>query len=181
MINIAVVLSWLKQNSAWRLSIKVEHLLLNISLFFQELIETLIHLKLFKMEKINIEYSLKNINIPSKFQYQKILVDKTIDFIDRMRKKLFFIKNPNDGQSKNTYGFKSNWKAPPDNDMKRFEDDLIDLISNVEFNNHSSDFQRTLRNDLTQIRNEGKVIIKGDKSNNLYKQNPETYKQKLND
>ena len=133
------------------------------------------------MEKVNIQYSLKNIGIPSKFQYEKTLLDKTIDFIDRMRKKLHFIKNPNNGPIKNTYGFKSNWRPGPDYDIKPFEDDLLDLVANIEFNHKTSDFQQTLRNDMTVIKNEGKVILKGDKSNNLYKENPETYKQKLND
>ena len=58
------------------------------------------------MEKVNIQYSLKNIGIPSKLQYEKILLEKTIDFIDRMRKKLHFIKNPSNGQTKNSYSIK---------------------------------------------------------------------------
>ena len=43
------------------------------------------------MEKINFEYSLKNIPTPSKKNYTKLMIDKTEHFLKRMRWKAFLL------------------------------------------------------------------------------------------
>ena len=133
------------------------------------------------MERVNINYSLKNIGIPSQIQYKKVLVEKTVNFIDRLRKKVHFIKNPTQNNNKETFGFKSNWRPKTDPDIKRFEDDLWEVIENVQFNRKTTNIQQTIKNDLINIKNDKKVIIKGDKSNFLYKSEPHDYKKNLRD
>ena len=59
------------------------------------------------MDQINIDYSLKNIPIPSKFQYKKQLVSKVASFASRLRWKAFFILNPTEGHQMKTFGLRS--------------------------------------------------------------------------
>ena len=84
------------------------------------------------MNTRNIQYSLKNIPIPSSFDYLKCLVSKMEDFVKRLRWKAFWYEkklreeadrqnntdNPGEGEIEEdaetfeTYGFKSP-RTPP--------------------------------------------------------------------
>ena len=83
------------------------------------------------MNTRNINYSLKNIPIPSSFDYLKCLVSKTEDFIKRLRWKVFWyekklqevtdqpdtnntdeVENEEDEETFLNYGFKSP-RTPP--------------------------------------------------------------------
>ena len=122
------------------------------------------------MNKLNLQYSLKNIPIPSKLQYHKQLVSKVENFLTRLRWKMFFILNPaNHATQKETYGFKKNNSCPQMKELKPFEDDLLDLISNIQFKPCQSNFQNQLRKDCNMIKNSNDIIVKGDKTSNLYK------------
>ena len=64
------------------------------------------------MEKINFNYSLKNIPVPSTKDYKLKLIDKIENVIKRMRWKAHFFVNGNTGKNndqniKETFGFKS--------------------------------------------------------------------------
>ena len=80
--------------------------------------------------KFNISYSTKNMPLPSRSDYLQRLIEKTEQFLRRIRWKAHFFLNPDTtSSSKETYGFKS-MKNPP---MKRFrgrhaEDDPVRKI-----------------------------------------------------
>ena len=65
------------------------------------------------MEKINLNYSLKNISAPSKSSYKLKLIDKIETVIKCMRwKSQFFINGDSTETKKQTYGFKSKQYPP---------------------------------------------------------------------
>ena len=122
---------------------------------------------------------MKNIPIPSKLQYQKQLVSKVDSFVNRIRWKMFYIQNPNLSKSKETYGFKSNNSPPQCKELKPFEDDLFEMISNIKYKPVKTQFQNKLREDCQEIRNSSEIIVSADKTSNLYKLPPEEYKRLL--
>ena len=66
------------------------------------------------MEKFNIGYSTKNIPLPSQNDFLQRLIEKTEQFLRRMRWKAYFFLNPDAStSSKDTYGFKSTKNPPP--------------------------------------------------------------------
>ena len=84
------------------------------------------------MEKASLNYSLKNIPIPSKDAYTKQLYGYTESFIQRMRWRAFhFLKDKDDDdcteQRRETYGFNTAKSAKPIPLLRQFEEDLIDL------------------------------------------------------
>ena len=85
------------------------------------------------MKKVTFDYSLKNIPVPSKNSYLKSLIDKTQLFFQRIRWKVFWVTKEKDDSvdSKNTYGFKTEKSAPQHKELIRFENDVINLISNL--------------------------------------------------
>ena len=54
-------------------------------------------------------------------------------------------------------------------ELKPFEDDLLELISNIQFKPCQNNFQNQLRKDCSLIKNSKDIIVKGDKTSNLYK------------
>ena len=86
------------------------------------------------MEKFDFDLSLKNIPIPTQKTFLKQMIDKTENFVSRVRRAtdvyLFpeKYKNP-----KPSYGFKSSRTAPKSDYLKPFEDDLYNLIQRVHF------------------------------------------------
>ena len=53
------------------------------------------------MERINFDYSLKNIPIPSNQSYLKTMIEKVEAFIKRIRWKAYFFELNNNGSSQN--------------------------------------------------------------------------------
>ena len=89
------------------------------------------------MEKVNLEYSLKNIPIPSKRNYKLKLMEKTEMLIKRMRWKAIFFDEKDKNRPKETYGLKS-FKTPSQvKDLLPFENDLLNLVKNVKFDKKS--------------------------------------------
>ena len=68
------------------------------------------------MELKNFGYSLKNIPLPNKKTYTKLMIEKTQSFLKRLRWKAFFFDNPseNSGDKKQNFRFKSE-KCPSQN------------------------------------------------------------------
>ena len=120
------------------------------------------------MNRLNIRYSHKNIQIPSRLQYSKYLVEKTENFLSRLHWKLFHIQHPGLQTKQETFGFKTNRSPPQVNELKPFTNDLLDLISNIQYRPVRNDFQSELKKDCSKITSSPHIILKGDKSNNLY-------------
>ena len=134
------------------------------------------------MEKLAFNLSLKNIPIPPKKTYMKQLLDKTDNFVSRIRWRtdrfLFPSKYENNKQS---YGFKSTRTAPTSSLLKPFEDELFEIIANLEFNEHRSQFQNKMAATVDYIKNSNNVFVCADKTTNVYEVSPDKYKKLLLD
>ena len=96
------------------------------------------------MEKINFNYSLKNIPLPSKSSYQLKLIDKVESLIKRMRwKAYFFLSNTYDDSinKKANYGFKTRNCPGQYKELQDFEKDLQDMIKSIKFRKVKDEFQ----------------------------------------
>ena len=132
------------------------------------------------MEKFNISYSTKNIPLPSRKDYLQRLIEKTEQFLRRMRWKAHFFLNPDTTSStKETYGFKSTKNPPPVEELKDFEDDMLKMIQSVKFKQVNNPFLKKLKEDTDHIKNEPKLLIAADKTTNFYKLEPSTYNELL--
>ena len=120
------------------------------------------------MEAFRINHSLKNIPLPNKKQYQSALLSKTVSFIERLRWRLYAIKNPL-MKAKTSFGFNTTNSAPPMKELKSFEDDLLDLTKNIQYRAVRNTFQSQLKDTIKNIMGTEEVIVKADKTNNLYK------------
>lgn len=128
------------------------------------------------MDRTSFNYSMKNIPCASQGNYSRRLIEKTEKLIRNMRWRAFFYLHPEANVStKETYGFNSSKTPPVIDEMRVFENRMTDLIQNIEFDNHSNDFQRQLKNDIKLINEETKLIIKADKTTNFYKMTPNDY------
>ena len=97
------------------------------------------------MERINLDYSKKNILIPSQKEYRLQLVAKTEHFIKRARWKALEFEGKLHAQEKKTYGFRARNCPPPSEGLKQFEDDLMRMIRNIEFRQTTNDFQENVK------------------------------------
>ena len=137
------------------------------------------------MEKLNINYSLKNIPVPSSDSYLKDLIVKTESLIKRMRWKAFYFdKDPESicTTKDESFGLKSRKTPPQSKDLLKFESDMYNLISSIKFHKipPANDFQKEMRDDMKNIRSSDKVIIQADKTSNLYTLEPTHYEVLLN-
>ena len=100
------------------------------------------------MEKFNLQYSTKNIPLPSRHEYKMLLVAKTESVIRRIRWKVLAFDGKLAPASKNTYGFRSPNDPPPSPDLMQFESDVMDMIRNIEFRPVNNEFQAKMREDI---------------------------------
>ena len=131
------------------------------------------------MERINLDYSKKNILIPSQKEYKLQLVAKTEHFIKRVRWKALQFDGKLHAQEKKTYGFRTRNCPPPSEGLKKFEDDLMCMVRDIEFRQYPNDFQEHVKKDIRNIRQSEKIIVSADKSGNMYKMEKEEYKKHL--
>ena len=130
------------------------------------------------MNQFNFDFSLKNIPYGGKLQYQKCLVRKVEKFITNMRWKLYHILNPGRHQ-KNTYGFNTTHSPPQLRELNAFEEDLFKMIRDIKFRQVRNSFQQKLLESVKSIRNSKNVIVKADKTRNLYEIAPDDYRKLL--
>ena len=119
------------------------------------------------MEKLNYNYSFKNIPIPTKTSYQLALTEKIESVTNRMWwKEHFFLNDENEeNNTKKSFGFKSKQHPPTCTELEK---DLINIINNVKFGNSKNSFQKKVRADITEIKNSRNVYVFADKTNNVY-------------
>ena len=133
------------------------------------------------MERVNFNYSMKNIPIPSKNAYLKKLIFKLESFIKRIWWKAYFLDKPNkidDAATVNNFGFKSVLTPPEKGHLKAFEEDLYDPVHNIEFKRANTVFQNQLNKHINMINKDPLLFIPVDKSNNL---NKDTYSKLMQD
>ena len=131
------------------------------------------------MEKLQTPYSFKDIPHHSENLVRRTLVSRTEDIISRMRWKLFFVRNPNEKQAYETFGFRTQNSAPVMDELKSFEHKLLTMIANVKFKPVKSEHQDKMREDLKKISESQKVFVHGDKSRNIYAVDPKQYKKEM--
>ena len=153
------------------------------------------------MNTRNIDYSLKNIPVPSQSTYLKCLVDKVESFVKRLRWKVFWYEkklqenqgnNPahiseesdteNDEEEElrfNNFGFKSPRTPPQNIHLRAFEADLFQMINDVEFDSKRNHLQRQLKTDINLIRSSDVLTVPADKSPNLYEMDTNQYRRLL--
>ena len=109
-----------------------------------------------------------------------MMINSTERFIQNLRWMVIFFLNPNDKPKKETYWFKSTKTPPPVPDLKPFEDEVIDMIKNIEFDEKKTNpFQEKVKAEMKEIRNEPKLIIAADKTSNFYKVSSQSYSSLL--
>ena len=134
------------------------------------------------MEKLSLQYSTKNIPIPTNSEYTKKLIDKVEDFIKRLRWRVFFFLKPaTTDHTKETYGFKSPKSPPFIPQLKGFEEDMLRLIEDLKFCKINSRTQNKLNTDLKKIQNETNILVPADKTNNYYSVPIQQYKKLMQD
>ena len=139
------------------------------------------------MEKLNLNYSMKNIPTPNNNTYILKLIDKVEAVIKRMRWKLFLYYETNNNDNNNNeplqenFGFKSRNTPPPQAELEYFENDLFDMISSIKFRNRKDEFQKTLKDDIRKINASEKAFIFADKTTNIYELSPDDHLKLLKD
>ena len=134
------------------------------------------------MEPKNFGYSLKNIPLPNPKTYTKLMIDKTHNFLKRLRWKAFYFDNPADSDRENskTFGFKSEKSPPQNKDLQEFENDMYSMIKNIKYKeSRPSEFQCQLSKDLKEMQNSKDLYVPADKTTNIYKVSSEKYQQLL--
>lgn len=132
------------------------------------------------MENLNLGYSTKNIPIPSEKDYLRCLIEKTEQLLRRIRWKAHFFLNPIQAPScKETYGFNSTKNPPPIDELKEFEDGMLNIIQSTKFKPVNNNFLNKLSNDVKNIKKDRKLLIPADKTTNFYKLEPTEYETLL--
>ncbi|KAK3739663.1 hypothetical protein QZH41_014203 [Actinostola sp. cb2023] len=133
------------------------------------------------MERMSFNYSTKNIPVASPKDYTKHMIDKTEQLLRRMRWKAFHFLNPELTTVKENFGFKTRNCPPVIEEMKKFEDGMISIIQNINFQDVKCQFQQDLKEDIKSVKNDKHLFVKADKSINFYKLDTSKYNQLLND
>lgn len=138
------------------------------------------------MEPLHFAYSLKNIPSCTQQSYLKNLINRTEDFISRIRWKAFFFEEDDDDyrarqeEQKDTFGFRSSNTPPINKDLTAFENDVYKLIASVKFRKVSNEFQDKINGDVSMIKASSKAIVPADKTGNFYQLPVEEYQRLIN-
>ena len=128
------------------------------------------------LEKFTLGYSYKNIPLATKTQYKMKLIDSINQVIRSMRwKALFTLRPETKAKDKECYGFKSSKAPPVIKELRDFEEGLVSIAGNIKFKEYHSEFLTKLDEDYDKIKKEDRLVIKADKTSNLYKVNTEDY------
>merc|ERR1712030_223897 len=100
------------------------------------------------------------------------MVESAENLFRRMRWKLFHHQNPGFADRKETFGFKTQNKAPFSPLLKNFEEKTLKMLSDIEYKKSGNDLQAKMKNDLKVIADTDKVLTKADKTSNIYKMEP---------
>ena len=134
------------------------------------------------MRQFRLDYSLKNIPIPSRDNYLRNLIEKAESVLKRMRWKAhFFLKGEKSQENTRNFGLSSNKTPPTVLELKPFEEDVIKLLETIKFRDTKDYFQDSLANDLKKINSSDKMFVFADKTRNIYETSLDTYNKLLHD
>ena len=89
--------------------------------------------------------------------------------------------SPKEEQKPGARRLKSQRTPPSNSGLDQFENDLFGIIRKIEFMNSKNTIQAKMREDIERIRKLRKVLVRLDKSNNIYQVSPHEYERILND
>ena len=135
------------------------------------------------MDRTRFNYSMKNIPIPKKNNYIKILIEKVASSNECDGKLSFLIKTPTKIMKAQTaITTDSNLGNVQQNEeMDKFQTDLLEMVRNIEFRNVKDKFQDKLNEDINRINKSSKAFIPADKTSNFYELNKEQHEKLLRD
>ena len=81
--------------------------------------------------------------------------------------------------SKKKHGFNSCKWPPIIDELSDFENEFMFLVKNIEFRNINNSFQKNLNDDIKRINTSKKILVKVDKSRNIYQLDKDDYKKYL--
>ena len=93
-------------------------------------------------ERFELDYSMKNISLPSQKEYILGLIYSVETFVKNLRWRAYFFLNPQEKTSKNKYGFKTLKAAPKVKELQSFEDGLFNMVKDVKFKKYSKFFSK---------------------------------------
>ena len=111
------------------------------------------------MHRIQYDYSLKSIGLPSYHQYHKQLVNKAESVIQRMRWKAHFFLNKTDNATRYKFGPPTRNSAPIIPERKVFEEDFIHMISNVKYRKINDGFLNKIAKDMKKVKSSDNILI----------------------
>ena len=120
-------------------------------------------LSIISMEKVSLNYSTKNIPIPSERSYL-LKLTKKIEL-----KAIYFSEEKGRRNQTEWYGLKSTMCPGKVNELVPFEKDLIALVKNVKSRKVKNHFQKKLQHDIKMIRTSDKTMTFADKTNSMYR------------
>ena len=128
---------------------------------------------------MDLGYALKNIPVPPNGVYTWCLVEKVESVLRRMRWKAYYLlKGSDDSQPPaERFGFKSARSPPQVEELKGFELDMTNLIGSIKFRRVNDSFQDKMNQDIKSMKQSGEIIVKADKTRNLYKVPKDSYKK----
>ena len=132
-----------------------------------------------KMKAFSLRHSLKTIPEPNKKEYLLRLTESKEKLGNRMLWKIWHAKNPGSKDSINTYGFKTPNHPPVDDDLKPFFNDLFGLIPMIKFRPGNNKYQQELKRDVNRIKECEDILVKADKTENIYQVPAKEYSKKL--
>ena len=131
------------------------------------------------MERLNINYSKKNIPIPIEKEYKIQLIAKVESFTKRMKwKSLEFLEKLGSSE-KEIFGFKLHECPPSVDELAGFESDLLTMVHDIESRLVRNNFLSKLKEDVKVINNTKESLVNADKSTNIYKMNKDLYNKYL--
>ena len=117
----------------------------NVSLASSDRLSTLSNMAP-NYSRLNFNYSMKNIAIPTKNEYLMQLIYSVEKFVRNLRWRAFFYLHPEKrGREKETFGFNS-IRALEESipELKLFEQRLIALVRDVQFRKFTNEFQEKI-------------------------------------
>ena len=120
------------------------------------------------MDTFYMNYSKKNIPLPSEEEYKVQFFSKVESYIKRMRWKALQFLGKLKIQQKESYGFRSRKYPPAVEELSEFEEDLRLMIKNMKFRKVNNEFQTKLLKDIKKIKNSRKGFINTNKACNTY-------------
>ena len=133
------------------------------------------------MDEINLTYAEKCIGLHSEHVIKRTLIFRTEQVLSRMRWKLWHIRNPNNNESKERFGFRTTDSPPVMDELIRFEEDVLNLMKNIKFKPARNQLNEKIKRDLHEIRGKQKILVKGDKSRRIFQVDKEDYVKAMKD